>query len=398
MKKLFQNFKFGRSSNRSRNALLFDKRLHNKPVALCLSKPNTPKSIESLSLNTRNEYTDAFQRFQKSMLFERLMDKFKAQPFFERYRILRLIVLLSSYGINIFSVATAFTCVFVFLQTMLQNKLFTGVFSVAFLLGLEAFKRLTIPYFFKNLLQFRKINFIKLTFILCLTVVSVTLSYVGAKDTVRIFTPSVFLTNVDSMRNGYNERITILEVRLEDVRKSHLWKGKLTTEGQIAYNQISNQIAMLEGDKLQNIGKAIAQNDEKALQNSRKTSVNAYFFGLFTLLLDVLLIGLLFFLEYYDYRSFTEFVKLDNQMKSSLHKDEPNDIDNDIDLPEESIATRSYAFESDFIQLAMKQARSNISAYEAKIRNKDGNEETNRRGVEKWQRKYDELQAMSLQP
>ena len=138
-------------------------------------------SYTNLSIKTRNDYADAFERFQNSALFERLDEKFQVKPFFERYRSLRFVVLVSSYGINLFSAATAFTCVFVFLQTMLQNSMLSGTFAVAFLLGLEAFKRLTVPGFFKNLLQFGKVNFIKLAFIIGLTSMSVALSYSGAK-------------------------------------------------------------------------------------------------------------------------------------------------------------------------------------------------------------------------
>ena len=369
-----------------------------KRIILFVHQSKSYKIMKNLSIKTRNDYADAFERFQNSSLFERLDGKFQVKPFFERYRTFRLVALASSYGINIFAAATAFTCVFIFLQTLMQNSLLSATFAIGFLMAVEAFKRLTIPHFFKNLLQFGKVNFVKLALIMGLTAISVTLSYMGAKDTVQLFTPSVELTNVDSIRNTYESRIAILEGRLKDVKKSQSWRGKLTPEGQKTYNQISAQIATLEADKLQNANNTIAKNDEKALQHTRKTGVNAHYFGLFTLLLDLSLIGLLFFVEFYDFRSFTEFAKLNNQshaMITTLEDDLPDD-DNDLH-DETGVATRSHAFGGDFVQLAMKKARANISAYEAKIRNNDGNLETNRRGIDKWQRKYDELNAMALQ-
>jgi uncharacterized protein YukE len=324
----------------------------------------TYKIMKNLSIKTRNDYADAFERFQNSALFERLDDKFQVKPFFERYRTMRLVALISSYGINLFSAATAFTCVFVFLQTMLQNSLLAASFAIAFLTGVEMFKRLTIPHFFKNLLQFGKVNFVKLAFIVGLTAVSVTLSYLGAKDTVQLFTPSVSLTDVDSIRTPYQQRITTLEGRLKEVKKAQSWKGKLTAEGQKTYNQISAQIATLENDMLQNASQTTAKNDEKAMQHSRKTSVNAHYFGLFTLLLDVSLLGLLYFVELYDFRSFTEFARLNNQSHATIpmiDDDLPDDVNDSYD--ETAVATRSHAFGGDFLQLAMKKARANISAY-----------------------------------
>lgn len=353
--------------------------------------------MKNLSIKTRNDYADAFERFQNSALFERLDGKFQVKPFFERYRTFRLVALVSSYGINLFAAATAFTCVFMFLQTMLQNSVLAATFAITFLLGVEAFKRMTIPNFFKNVLQFGKVNVVKLAFIIGLTSVSVTLSYLGAKDTVQMFTPSVELTNVDSIRNTYETRIAALEGRLKEVKKTQSWRGKLTSEGQKTYNQISTQIAAIEADMLQNTSNITVKNDEKALQHTRKTGVKAHYFGLFTLLLDLSLIGLLFFIELYDFRSFTEFARLDNQSLATVTTFDDDLSDDENDLDETPVATRSHAIGGDFIQLAMKKARANISAYEAKIRNNDGNVETNRRGIEKWQSKYDELNAMALE-
>ncbi len=372
-----------------------------------LHRLKTVKVMENLAIKTTNEFQEAHDEFLNSTLHQRLAQKFRVEPFYKRYRKLKNVLSVSSYGLNFFSAATAFTCVFVFLNTLLQNNLIAGLFSIGFLAVVEILKRLTIPDFFKNYLQFGKINVLKIVFIMGLTATSVGLSYLGAKDSVKMFTPSVQLLSVDSVKSSYTSRIADLEERLKDVKKTQSWRGKLTAAGQKTYNQISAQIASIEDDMLKNTNRVTDRNEDLQVKHSSKTEINAHFFGLFTLGLDLSLIIFLFFVEYYDYRSLTEFSQTTNPQYNDR-----NAIENitetsntgivatnmakevhDIEISDNAVATDLNGADEGVLRLAIKNAKANLAAYEAKLRNREGNEDTIRRGIERWKNTLVELES-----
>ncbi|MEY4906161.1 MAG: hypothetical protein RLZZ292_3976 [Bacteroidota bacterium] len=350
------------------------------------------KSMENFKIPTSNPYQKAYEDFLDTNLFSRLQAKFEVKPFYLRYKMLRNIMQASSFGINFFSAATAFTCVFLFIQAMLQNNVLSALLGTLFLGGLEAFKRLTIPDFCKNILQFRQVNWLKGVTILLLMSASVTLSYFGAKDSVLLFTPPATLTNVDDVKKDYKERIATLENRLKEVRKTQSWQGTLTPKGQKAYNGISEQIQMIEGDMLQNTNRITAQNDEITIKHTSKTYNSASVFGILTLLLDFSLIGLLCFIEYYDYRSFVEFAQQQNNVKRTTTDNNFSEGKSAF-TNNQTVATRSNGIDDSILNLAIKKAKANIAAYDAKIRNSDGNEETNQKGRERWFNELQQLEA-----
>jgi hypothetical protein len=370
-----------------------------------ITSPKTVKVMTKMSFQTHDAFADAHNRFAASTESQRLQEKFEVKPYWERNRLLRNVAALSSYGLNLFSAATAFTCVYVFLNTLFKNDVLAGSFALAFLLIIETFKRLTIPQIFKNFFQFKKVNFWRLGFMVCLVAISVLLSYLGAKDTVKMFTPSVQLTDVNGVKQPFNDRIKALESRLSEIRETQSWRGKLTPQGQKSYNQVTNQIAEVESEMLQNSRKTVAKNDETTRQHTNKTSVNAHYFGLFTLVLDLSLIGFLFYCEYYDYRSFTEFAQLTTkappQYATEKQSSKPTSNEgNDVATPEvfQDVATSSNGIDEGVLKLAIKNARANLAAYEAKLRNNDGNEDTNLRGIDRWKQKLSELEGLSSPP
>ena len=360
--------------------------------------------MKNSTVETKNVFQEAHSEFLNSTLHQRLTQKFKVEPFYKRYRTLKNVLSVSSYGLNLFSAATAFTCVFVFINTLLQNTLLASLFSTGFLTLLEILKRLTIPDFIKNYLQFGKINALKIIFIIGLTATSVVLSYIGAKDSVTIFTPSVQLLNVDSVKGSYTPRITALENRLKEIKNTQSWRGKLTPSGQKTYNQVFAQIATIEDDMLKNVNRITDKNDGLQVNHDSKTSVNAHYFGLFTLGLDLLLIAFLFFGEYYDYRSLTEFTqKLPPQYKTAKEdvatssqnaENVATDLVLDSEFSDNAVATDLNGSDEGILRLAIKNAKANLAAYEAKLRNREGNEDTVQRGIERWKNKLVELESL----
>lgn len=287
--------------------------------------------MENLRIKTSNDFSESFEQFQDTNLFNRLIEKYKVKPFFERYKTLRNVSAGASYFINLFSAITAFTCVFVFLDTLIHSRIIAGFLTALFLFGIEAFKRLTIPDFFKNLLQFRKVNFFKLLCITGLVAVSVSLSYMGANDAVKMFSPDAVVTNVDSLTAPFMTRIETLEKQLKDIKKTQSWKGKLTKSGQQAYNRTNEQIAQLQAKVLDIDTHTRDKNELSETMHDEKIISVAWIFALFTIALDSVLLLLLWFLEFYDFRSLAEFAepeaaKVDTRKKTT----QSNSIFNDL--------------------------------------------------------------------
>jgi hypothetical protein len=351
------------------------------------------KGMEKLKFHTENVYENTYKGFLNNVLFDRLNQKFAIKPFFERYASLRKLAVIGSYVIHAFSVATAFVFVFSFLQTLLQNGLLAIIFTFMLLSGIEAFKRFLLPDAFKNYFQFNRIDSLRTIVIAGLIFISISLSFFGAKDAVQIFSPSVQLTSLDSVRLPYQQRINTLEKRLTEVKRSQSWKGKLTPQGQKAYTQLSAQIANVENQMLQQENRGTQQNDLLLTQHSTSTQSHSYWFGLFTLFFDLSLIGLLWFIEYYDYRSFCEFAQVakvnPNVDKTVATVNQPSE---QVNLTDNSAITENSDLNNDYLILAYKKAKANVAAFESKIRSGIGKPETNQKGLEKWQNRLIELE------
>jgi hypothetical protein len=360
---------------------------------------------KSLNFKTSNEFKSYFEQFKTTTLAQRLTDKYRVRPFFERYKSLCRTMQIATYALNLFSVATAFMCVFAFLNIILPNALLSIVFSASFLVGIEHFKRLTIPNTFKAYFQFKEFNYLKIAFIVSLMLTSCFLSYTGAGDAVQQFTPKVTLIDTENMKNPYQSRIKNLEKQLKEVKRSQSWQGVLTPQGQKTYNAIQNQVNNLENQMFSEVNTATTKNDVSTNEHNTKTGAKAYYFSLFALILDLLLIGFFFFIEYYDYRSYTEFATLEKDFANDVTNQTPppnvvatNDpVTENVPIFSVATANNGFSLNSNTIELAIKKAKANIAAFKAKIRNDDGNRDTNEKGIERWELELSNLEQMKPQ-
>ena len=354
--------------------------------------------MEKLQFHTENAYENAFQDFQNSVLFQRLTTKYAIKPFFERYASLRKLAIVGSFVIHAFSIATAFIFVFSFLQALLQQEIMAVLFAFLLLAGIEAFKRSLLPEAFKNYFQFNRFDSLRIIVIVGLILVSISLSFFGAKDAVQIFSPKVQLTSLDSVRLPYQQRINALEKRLIELKRTQSWKGKLTAQGRKVYAQLSTQIANVENQMLQQEYRSTQQNDLALAEHTTSTASHSHWFGLFTLFFDFSLIGLLWFIEFYDYRSFCEFATL-STVNTNAQKTVATVNQRNNQVPKKdnvSVASESESPNQDYLLLAYKKAKANVAAFESKIRNGVGKPSTNQKGLEKWQNRLTELEG-SLQ-
>ena len=266
------------------------------------------QSNEKFDLRTSDDFAAAFNQFQASGTFERLQEKFRLKPYVERNKTLRAVTIGSSYFLNVFSVSTAFFCVFAFLQVIVPAFLAGGL-AFTGLAGLEALKRLTIPGFFQRFFQFRTVATGSLTAIVLLVALSVVLSYKGAADAVLALTKAPDLIDVEAVRAPYVDRIATLEAQKADLKKTSTYQGVYTSKGAKALEGYNTRLAALEAELSEKVGTAEGTNATTQAEHIATTGVKAEYFAMAALILDLLLILALAWSEYYDYRSLAEFSK-----------------------------------------------------------------------------------------
>lgn len=260
-------------------------------------------------LHTTDAFQEGFERFQSSALFERLQDKFRLKPYFERNKLLRQVTAGVSFFLNAFSIATAFFFVFAFLSAILPINSLAVVFAFVSLGLLEGLKRLTIPSFFQRFFQFRQVAFAQLAVIALLTALSVFLSYKGAADAILALTKTPELVELEAVRAPYLERITNLEAQKADLKKTSTYKGVYTSKGARAAESLDSRIAALDAELLQKTSDTEASNKATQEAHIKQTGLKAEYFAGLALIFDLALILALGWLEYYDFRALAEFAK-----------------------------------------------------------------------------------------
>jgi hypothetical protein len=358
--------------------------------------------MQKLSFKTSSEFSESYEAFKNSHLAQELTEYFRVKPFFEQYATLRHVVHYTTLFIHFFAIATSFIGVYMFLLAMVKNALLTSALTLLFLTLIEAIKRLTIPKAIKEFLQFRKFRIMLVVVSLALTTLSMTLSYYGASDTVLIFTPAAKLTDVEPTKGEAKERIKELNRQRQEIKRSMSWKGTLTPQGAKAYNSVTAQIGKLEGNMIENVNRITAANDQTTNNHKEATTVRSAYFAVFTLCFDLLLLVAFFFLEYYNYRSFTEFAEHqaaasgEQPTKDSDPTAAVATVATKEKTPVATVATDNFGFSlnTNALQLAIKQAKGNIAAYHAKVKKGEGRPESNAAGLEKWNKELQELEAM----
>ena len=64
------------------------------------------------------------------------------------------------------------------------------------------------------------------------------------------------------------------------------------------------------------------------------------------------------------------------------------------EFSDNAVATDLNGSDEGVLRLAIKNAKANLAAYEAKLRNREGNSDTVQRGIERWTNKVIELESM----
>lgn len=264
------------------------------------------KNDVSPDFQTSNPFSDHFAKFGNTRLFDRLQSKFTPKPYYYQYRILRAVSFGASILFHILSAATAAALVFLFVGKLIPSALAAAAVTLAALAVLEVSKRETSGRLFHDALQFSKISPGLCAAVVGLSAISIACSYFGAERAVKELTPPPALVDADTLTAPIRAQIADIDGQIADAKKN-TWKGKVTAPSQRTIERLAAQKETLLTELVRQQSRNDTRNDETEKTHIVTTQANASGFALFTLCSELLLILCLWYLQYYDFRSYAEY-------------------------------------------------------------------------------------------
>jgi len=262
--------------------------------------------MQNFNLPTTDHFADAFDDFQQSTMFSRLVKKFEVKPYWKKYRLLRLVVLVASYAFNVFSAVTAAALVYFFTLGLSGHWLPAALATITALTLLETSKRITNGTLWRDLLQFKKVGAGLAFTVVLLSGLSVASSYFGAKRVIAEFTPPAQLVDLTDQTAQITAQITAIDRQISDARATK-WNGTTTTTSARTIEALTKQKTVLLDELARTRERVDTTNEGTAADHRSTTRLKAEYFAAVTLLLELLFILCAFYLEFYDFRSLAEF-------------------------------------------------------------------------------------------
>lgn len=323
----------------------------------------------------KNLLHDIYQEYQKSTYMQTLNDKYTLRPYYVQYKYTRCVALVSSFVFNIFSGLTAMVLVYFFAQEIIGVEEISIAITLVFLILFEVVKRLLTSHLWKDYLQSTKVNVLGVVSLVILFSMSMGGSYFGSKELVNNFSnelvviePPVIIESMDKKIEDYNQKVlTAQNTTYRD--------GRTTIESRETIKVLAALIAALELDKIA-LEKGYLENVAKVKnERSNEMRMKAYWFALFTLFFEVCFMISVWYLEYFDWRSWKEFEGVHNLYTSGKQR-----VYN-----ANAKAFSGLKPESDSIVEDEKYLKSRIATAKYRIKKGIGNEETNRHNLEKFE-------------
>ena len=373
------------------------------------------------TLHTSDVYAEHFNAFQESQFFQQLERKFQPLPYYLKFRPLQRIALFTSFLFNAFSALTASTLVFFFVESMTGHRGAAAAVTVCALVVLEVSKRKTGSLFFKDWLQFRKASAGLAALVVLLAALSVSSSYFGAKQLVTQFTPPPALEDASAAAAPIRDQLAEIDRQIEKHLSNKNDRGEVYVRSQRSAESLTKQKETLLAQWLTIENRTPEKNETTAAEHLQQTSLNAEHFAAVTLLLELLFLLCAYYLEYFDFRSFTEFagraeITNDNNVNFAYTKpgrpSPPTKPATVNETPDGGNATGKApeiapngkplngqtihlnATSEDAIQKAIKHVKGRIASAAHRLRNGIGRPETSKANIEHHTAELRELEAM----
>jgi len=273
-------------------------------------------NYEHAELATVNPHSENMREFNNTRLFKRLSEKHRAKPYWKQYQGIYRAVLGTSFLFNALSALTASAVVFFFVQGLTGSMTASLLITVVLLSVLEYMKRETSSKLFHTYLQFKNLNFGMLAAVIILSAISTTASYFGAAQVVESLTPPPSLTDVAEQTAGIENQIAGIDQQIAAAQRN-TWQGKLTARAARTVERLTESRAALTDELMRTRERTDMQNDVVQSEHLSETMSNAGTFAMFTLICEIALIACLFFMQYYDFRSFAEYALATNPASGS---------------------------------------------------------------------------------
>ena len=269
------------------------------------SEPEFPTG-DNGGIPTENPHSQHHKEFANSRLFKRLEEKHQPKPYWKQYQGIYRAILGTSFLFNILSALTASAVVFFFIQGLTGSATASAVITVLLLAVLEYMKRETGAKLFHGYLQFKSAAFGLVATVVLLSAISTAASYFGAAQIVESLTPPPALADVAEETSGIEGQIAGIDQQIQAAQRN-TWQGKLTPRAQRTVERLTESRAALTDELTRTRERIDIANDELAETHTGEMTTNASTFALFTLICEIALIACLYFMQYYDYRSFSEY-------------------------------------------------------------------------------------------
>lgn len=255
---------------------------------------------------TENPHSRHHKEFSNQRLFKRLEEKHQPKPYWKQYQGIYRAIVGTSFLFNILSALTASAVVFFFIQGLTGSATASAVITALLLSVLEYMKRETGAKLFHGYLQFKTAAFGLVATVVLLSAISTAASYFGAAQIVESLTPPPALADVAEETSGIESQIAGIDQQIQAAQRN-TWQGKLTPRAQRTVERLTDSRAALTDELTRTRERVDMANDELAETHTGEMTTNASTFALFTLICELSLIACLYFMQYYDYRSFSEY-------------------------------------------------------------------------------------------
>jgi hypothetical protein len=269
------------------------------------------------------------------------------------------------------TVGVSFLCAASLLATVMPLMLAYTLASV-FLIGIEIVKRLTFVPALKDFYQFQKIAFAQISVALLMLALSCALSWNGTHEAVTNLSEKPILNNIDSATLYEKQQIVFLQKQIQEVNRLQVWKGKLTEQGQTAVNNLLDQTKELQNKVSEKETVTKKSNLDTEKQHFVKTNERSNYAKYITILFDLLLFGILAWLEYYDYRSITEFASVENESDTDESNNE-NRKESTVKINNDTNENRKDLTSNDVNDNNLNDKNSNVNDNDSNVNGNDSN-------------------------
>lgn len=268
-------------------------------------------------------------------LTRRLENKYAPKSFAARWYAVRVAALISSYLFNLYSLITGAGAIFLFIYLGLSSiwpmwaVLGLGI-GAGVVLGilLEVFKRKTAGETFAQGFSSGEWSFSGISGILALSALSIFLSFFAALSFPRTASAPPTPTQVNrSQYASFEDAIQYRKEQVANIKKQRQWKGRIGHQDQAEVNKLNAQIAQIEGDYLAHREATQAEadaNHQKALTDyNASMGTMESIAGWVTGATELLFLCAFLYMEFYDWESAKERIKLENAMPDPIAQTPP---------------------------------------------------------------------------